>query len=103
MTTQKANNGKRDTIWKLLFWAMGIYCTVSFSISGYFFKSYLSLEIRITKIESNRFTSGDAATIYREIANIRTDLAKIPAEIPPRWLREKIEKLENRLDNLQRR
>lgn len=52
-----------------------------------------SLNTRVTVIESNRFTAGDAAKL-RE---------KILQELPPSWLREDLAEIKERLKRLEER
>jgi hypothetical protein len=49
----------------------------------------------------NRFTAGDGAAVWREIAAIRESIAKMPTEVPPRWFVERVDKIDARLGKIE--
>jgi hypothetical protein len=49
----------------------------------------------------NRFTASDGAAVWREIAAIRENIAKMPTEIPPKWFVERVDKIDCRLEKIE--
>lgn len=71
---------------------------------GWGVSEILSNRDRLTSIESSRFTANDGRDLWKEIAQsraeiaqqlaaIREDLARIPTQIVPEWLREELRSL----------
>lgn len=58
-----------------------------------FLEAINKIDNRLSAIEANRFTVASGAELWREIASIRENLAKIPMENPPTWLKEQLSTL----------
>lgn len=60
-------------------------------------------KIREWKAETtaSRFTASDGREVWREIASIRENIAKMTLVEPPTWLIERINRLEQRLSSLE--
>jgi hypothetical protein len=60
------------------------------------------IDKRLAVIENNRFTSGDGLTLagqfYDELKSLRGEIAKLPKEAPPKWLIERMDRFDVRLD-----
>ena len=52
---------------------------------------------------ANRFTAHDGREVWKEIAAIREAIARMALVEPPTWLIDRINMLENRLQNLENR
>lgn len=52
---------------------------------------------------ANRFTAHDGREVWKEIANIRETIARMALIEPPTWLIDRINMLEQRLQNLETR
>ena len=70
--------------------AVGV--TVILGFGGWVSKEIYDHEIRLTKIESDRFTSKDALglsdKIYVELQKIKQELSDLPNKLPPQWVRD---------------
>lgn len=56
---------------------------------------------RLAAVESNRFTAKDGLEVWREIARIREQIAKMPSEVPPAWFKDYVDNLAARLDRIE--
>jgi cell division protein FtsB len=57
----------------------------------------VSLREFMAETRANRFTAQDGAAVYRELASLREEMAKIPRETPPKWFLERVDRLETTL------
>jgi len=55
----------------------------------------------LAEINGNRFTSTHGLEIWREISDIRQELAKIPTEVPPAWFIEEVRGIEAEMRAMQ--
>lgn len=58
----------------------------------------VQLQKDLAEIKGNRFTSSDGLAVWKEIAQIREQIAKLPNEFPPKWFIERLDKLEQSMD-----
>lgn len=52
----------------------------------------------VVRIEASRFTAADGKEVWKSIADIRTEMAKFPADIPPKWFVDRVDRIEKNLD-----
>ena len=81
---------ERQSQVKLLFWFLALLVSVNLSVVSYLLIGLRSLELRVTTIEANRWTSRDGAQVFEGMARIHEKLAALPSEYPPTWVREYI-------------
>lgn len=80
----------------------GIVGTVMMTVTGWAINKIYDFEKRITTIESNRFTSGDANELLKLMMEIQREMATIPKEVPPKWFVDRVNGLDDRLQKVER-
>ena len=85
---------------KILMWAMGLYITIMSPIQIWCVTQIFDLNGELKSISGNRFTSQDGLDVWKEIGEIRTEIAAIPKEVPPPWFKKEVETLEEKVDDL---
>lgn len=60
----------------------------------------IDMQRRMAVLESNRFTSRDAAEFLERVQRIELGLAKLPTDNPPRWVSDTLSRIENRVEAL---
>ena len=58
-------------------WIKFVSATLIFPLAGFTFIWLLSIDRRVTRIEANRFTSADGATLMEKLNN-KADLSNVP-------------------------
>lgn len=88
-------------------WLVGLLVTLLGGVQGYIVNEVSSqrhqqhtLEIRITAIESSRFTRADGKELAIAILELERRLSKFPTETPPKWLKDLVEENKERIDEL---
>jgi len=54
----------------------------------------------IAQINASRFTADDGLEVWKEIGKIRTEMGRLPTEVPAKWFIERVDKLEMAIDRL---
>ena len=97
-----------DLQYRLLIWAIGIFVSIGGLVQGWTVntvwkahEAMTEINIRVAKIEANRFTSHDATQVFKQVADIQKELARIPREGPPPWFKEKVEQNTQRITQLE--
>ena len=104
------NNGDKNQWVNNLLKLLQVFVAATLPIMGYLFSEVqdlktrhildlASLDRRVVAIESNRWTSADAAKQQKEIADLWKELAQIPKETPS-WFIDRVTKLEERVEKL---
>lgn len=106
-------NGRRKSdVWmKAFITVYTVLLTISSGLHGWTLLKVMDFEIRVTKIEANRFTADDGRKmmdrIYGLITELRTDLVSIreaiPKEVPPKWFEEIVRDNRNDIRKLKER
>lgn len=78
---------------------MVIFCSIAVGLSGWCLKTVVSVSEQIAEMRGNRFTSGDGLEVWKAIHQLRADMAVIPKDNPPAWFKERVDKLENTLQD----
>lgn len=115
LTTDKYNASKSsiNTIWVINSLMSILIALTMYYISALNTKieklsdSLHTIETQVVATSSNRFTSSDGLEVWKEISNMRTLLAAIPKETPPKWFIDRVDKMEqtinHRIDALEQR
>jgi len=94
---------ERDQAWRILDIVLSITLTTSLAVVGWLIIEHQALDRRVNTIESNRFTVADGLELWKEIGSIKSEIATLPREVPPKWFVDRVEKLERKIDaNAQR-
>lgn len=93
--THESGHGPIDgKIWDAVLKAI---VAILLAASGFVANALMDHGDRITRIEANRYTSSDGLRDHRLV------MASIKAlEIPPQWFRARVEKMEAKLDEIQK-
>lgn len=94
---------------KILLYALQSLTGLLIIIGGFVFKDVYSRVQEVEKANQlilqwkaetsgNRFTSGDALAVWKEIAEIKTQIASMPKEVPPQWFVQRVDRLESSLN-----
>ena len=86
---------KRDLAWKIVLWGLAVFVSISTSLFAYVVTNIHALDIRVTTIESNRFTTRDSSHLLSEVATLRARVDSIPL------IRERVEHLKTRITELE--
>lgn len=93
-----------DNTWKVLTWSIGLYAVISMAVTGFAVSKTLelgdnihALELRLTQIEGNRFTSQDYAKLIEMLYRFEK---KLPESFPPRSFERRVEKIEATLEKI---
>jgi hypothetical protein len=57
--------------------------------------SVANIDKRLAIVENNRFTANDGLMVWKDIANLRETMARLPVEYPPKWFVDRVERLES--------
>jgi hypothetical protein len=78
---------------------------INMALTGWCLTQVVDIKTDLASIKGNRFTSGDGLVVWKEIAAIREQMAKLPDQYPPKWWVERQDKFETdmkvRLDKLE--
>ena len=103
----KASNNDNT---RIIFGAIGVLITILGGIQGFIINEVQNckrnqhlLEIRVTIIESSRFTRQDGEELSTALLELERNLNKIPLENPPRWLNDLVLENKRRIDVLSKR
>lgn len=95
-----------DVAWKLLIAFLGIFVTIAIGVTGYTLnqvakiqENYHAVDLRVTRIEANRFTSADAAKMLQAMMTLEKRVAALPQTSPPNWFLKQVERLESRVSH----
>lgn len=101
-------NGSRDIAWRLLDVVFGLLLLVTSGSVGFAVKSGVELHkevevinSRLVAVEASRFTASDGLAVWKEIADVRERIARMPTEVPPAWFVERVDKIEERLGKIE--
>lgn len=102
MTTDKYNTSKSsiNTIWVINSLMSILIALTMYYISTLNTKieklsdSLHTIETQVVATSSNRFTSTDGLEVWKEISNIRSVVASMPKETPPKWFIDRVDKME---------
>ena len=87
----------KQMAWKVLLWAIAVFVSLNTAIFGYVITELHNVDVRLSRIESSSVSSSDVNNLLGALHQLETQVAKIPKEIPPQWLREKVRGLEERV------
>jgi hypothetical protein len=96
-------NGRRELLQKVLLWLGTVLVAINISVIGYIATGFHELEIRIARIEANRFTNGDGNGLLQKMLDIERRMAELPKEVPPAWFREFVYDNRARIKELEKR
>ncbi len=106
-------NGRWPAMVKMLLVAIPILCSANIGFAAWTANRIVGQGADIATINASRFTAEDGLEVWKEIANLRTLMAGLPTEVPPRWFLDRVarleadmtvhnEKIERRLEILER-
>ncbi len=87
-----------------------VLIAISMGLASWGLKTAAANSERLAAIEANMFETTDGLEIWKAIADLKTQIAQIPGEIPPKWLRELVRdhsaaltKIDDRLGSIEQR
>lgn len=81
----------------------GILATAMMATTGWVINKVYEHEKRLVAIEANRFTSKDGAEFMKILVEVQKSVAAIPKDIPPTWFLQKVDNIDTRLREVERR
>lgn len=63
-------------------------------------KEIVDIEAKIGLMQGNKFTSADGLEVWKEISVIKSSLAQLPNQYPPKWFIDRVDKMDKKLDDL---
>ncbi len=108
------NVRKTEQTWRMIVMLAGLLATISMAVTGFTVNNIMklwsfthSIDIRVSKIEANRWTSKDEANnsikLWSVISELKDDIAQIPTEVPPKWFVDMVKDNRSRIEDLERR
>jgi len=101
---------RENVILKALEWVVVFIVTINVGLTTWSLKSIVDLQTTVAELRGNRFTTGDGLVVWKEIATIREQIAKLPNDFPPKWFEKRVDELAavmekngQKLDELSRR
>ena len=91
----EGNNGRNGKTVETILRVVG---ALALLVASYALNTVSDLNTRLAKVEGSRFTSSDGLDVWKEIGRINERVAKLPKEVPPKWLLERMDKIDKRLD-----
>jgi len=76
----------------------GFFLVIALAVSSWALSTVVRLDVRLTAIENNRFTNADGLKIWQEVLQIREIIARLPSEVPPKWLLSRFERMETQTE-----
>ena len=109
--TNKLSVGELNGKWSMLFKASMVILPVALSAGvgaqGWILNRLTGIDNRMatmsermTLAETARFSPQDRMEIWGAIGQLKEQLARVPAEIPPTWMVEKLNRVDQRLNDL---
>ncbi|RME72407.1 MAG: hypothetical protein D6781_02300 [Verrucomicrobia bacterium] len=98
MTHEQDQAVERTTTWAL--WLANVVAGISIALGGALLGKVNTMDTRIAAIEASRFTAQDGLNVWKEVYQIRNEIAALPQGEPPAWFVERVDKLEQKLDAL---
>lgn len=93
--------------WKIILAMIGFFVAINSSIIGYIVVKQNAMELRQASLIAGSMTTLEGKELLAAINAIKTDVASIPKENPPKWVLEmiqrtdiKVDKLENKIEKL---
>ena len=78
-------------------WATRALMVASLGVGGWAVGQVVDHNREIAVMQGNRFTSEDGLEVWQAIADLKAELL---TEMPPRWLVDRLDRLENKVDAL---
>ena len=102
-----ALNGRWEILFKFTMIAIPMLVTVGIGAQAWILNQLNILNVNVAKVserisvvEANRFSSGEGMKVWEAISDIKQQLAKLPEEVPPQWVADKLNALEDDMKNL---
>jgi hypothetical protein len=92
---------KRDLIWKVFLSCFAIFVSILTGLMGWLVLQVHRIDVDVHKLSSRMCSMDSCNGIQRDIDRLRARLDRVPSEVPPRWLLEKVEKLKERVTVLE--
>lgn len=97
--------------WSLAIWLANLFAIALLGVVGWAVsdmaenvrhlnEEYHNLDKRVSRMEGNRFTSGDANILMDRVMALSAEVKGIPREVPPKWFVERVKRLERKLDKV---
>lgn len=102
MGGQMTDERRKEVAVQILMWAFGLYVSVSVLAMGWIAAEVISHSSRLVAIESNRFTAHDGQQIYNKLHEMSMAIGKMPQECPPAWFVSRFNKMEEKVERLER-
>lgn len=91
-----------DRLWKVFLWALALLVGLTSYQLNRAIERLDSVDRRTTIIEASRCSAVDCTNLRISLAHLQSQLERFPTEIPPRWLVERVSKLEERIEGIER-
>lgn len=94
---------KNELVWKFFIWVIATVSGLAISFSKMLWSEVNDIDGRLIVIESSRCDAARCNSIYTTVHGLEQTLANIPKEVPPKWFLDKVNRLESRIDLIERR
>jgi hypothetical protein len=92
---QKKNGRLSVDPWKILGWLMNFAAGIALAVGTYAAAQLRDVDTRVIRIESSRFTAENGREVWKEIAEIKQEIARLPSTLPPPWFVKRVDQLED--------
>ena len=100
-------NGKWSALFKLCMVVLPVALSVGAAAQGWILNRLSGIDTnmkviseRMAVAETARFSPQDRMEIWGAIGQLKEQLARVPAEIPPTWMVEKLNRVDQRVNEL---
>ena len=100
-------NGKWSALFKISMVVLPVALSAGVAAQGWILNRLSGIDNnmkimseRMAVVETSRFSSQDRMEIWGAIGQLKEQLARVPAEIPPTWMVEKLNRVDQRLNDL---
>lgn len=80
--------------WTILGWILNAMAAIALTVAGAVASQVRDMDNRIVRIEASRFTAEHGREVWKEIAAIKEDVARLPLSLPPVWFVSRVDRLD---------
>ena len=96
-----SKRSRQEIAWKILIWALGAATSALAMFTKHVFMEIKDVDRRVTIIESSRCTASVCGDIRSTLVAIQSEITHLSKDSPPRWLIDKIDNLQGRIDRIE--
>lgn len=92
---------KKEIVWKFLVSFFGLFVSLVTGLITWIIVEIHGHDIELANIRSTRCTNSECNSIERDLDRLSSRMDTLPGEIPPKWIRDLVEKNKDRITALE--